>query len=270
MISVILTINNRTPEVCRAVAASFRLDGNKPDEFVVVLDRPDQETKRGALEAYTRLSCPVKFVEIEGKPGWLGPARAWNRGFDAASGDLFFCISSEVVQDAGNVLKAEKIFEGGNTVVFGACHNSEKTQEVQGFEPGLIADSSFPRPLGFIACMPAKNVREIGGFDEEFMGTEEAPNYWYDDDCFYLNLWKTGIEFVFDDSIHGIHLHHERPVLATPEGQAGIARNRALMIKKHGKDHVWPDVERIESTDSQGRKVWGHVLGKGYRMSDFE
>ena len=43
--SLVLTINNRTPEVSKAVADSFRLPGNEVDEVVVVLDRPTSEAR---------------------------------------------------------------------------------------------------------------------------------------------------------------------------------------------------------------------------------
>ena len=65
-------------------------------------------------------------------------------------------------------------------------------------------------------------VRQVGGMDEGFMR-----GLWYDDDAFTYELWQTGLPFVFDDSVSGVHQHHERPVLATPDGQAAIARVRS-------------------------------------------
>ena len=243
--SLILTINNRSPQVSRLVAESFALPGNKVDETIVVLDRVDLATKGGAEAAYTSLKCPVRFVETRGLPGWRGPAMAWNIGFAAAQGDLLYCISSEVVQNAGNVETARALAADFKTVVFGACHNSTPVNLVVGAEPGLLVSSKMPRPLGFIACLPRWAVKRVGGFDEAFMGTDEAPGYWYDDDDFYLRLWQTGLDFLFDDSIHGIHLDHPRPILDTPLGQAGIARNASLMMEKHHTAHPWPNLPKI-------------------------
>jgi hypothetical protein len=257
-LSLILTINNRMPEVSRQVANSFLLPGNEVDEAVIVLDRPTPEARAGATEAYQGLPGTLRFVEVEGPPGWRGPARAWNAGFKAATGDLFYCISSEVVQDAGNVDKARALCADGKTVAFGACHNSTPVNLVVGAEPGLLVSSKMPRPLGFIVCMPAKNVCDIAGFDEAFMGTPDAPNYWYDDDDFMLRLWRSGLNFVFDDAIHGTHLHHERPDLATPEGQAGIQRNAAYMLKKHGTMMPWTNLPRMTSY-APGRLTWSHL-----------
>ncbi len=264
-VSIILTVNNRSPEVCKQVAESLALPGNEADELIVVLDRPDLATLKAACEAYGDTNHTVRFVEITGEPGWLCPAKAWNAGFNAASSDLLYCISSEVVQEAGNVKKATDLcgkWVGGapdnrvvnyNTAVFGACHNSTAENLVVGAEPGLLASSKMPRPLGFIVCMPSWAVKKIEGFDEEFM-----KGFWFDDDDFFLRMWGAGVNFLFDDSIHGVHLHHERPGLATPEGQAGIERNRATMLKKHGTIHPWPTLPKVV-TQRDGQTKWEHV-----------
>jgi len=256
-LSLILTVNNRTPEVSKAVADSLRLEGNQPDELVVVLDRPTREVEKGAMEAYSTVVTghKLKFAFVPGPAGWLGPARAWNHGFRTATGDYLYLISSEVVQDAGNLRKAREYCENHpNMALFGACHNSKLTQEVQGFAPGLLADSSFPRPLGFICCLPADKVKEIGGFDETFMN-----GFWYDDDDFFLRLWGTGLDFTFTDDIHGVHQHHERPDLATPEGQAKIKINQDCFQKKHGNslDFIWPNLPRITSR-TKNSATWMH------------
>ncbi len=253
-LSLILTVNNRTPEVSQAVADSLRLEGNQPDELIVVLDRPTEMASRGAYAAYFGKSpFHAKFVEIKGEPGWKGPAKAWNKGFEAATGDYFYLISSEVVQDPGNLRKAREYCSNHpNVALFGACHNSEKTQEVQGFAPGLLADSSFPRPLGFICCLPADKVKEINGFDETFMN-----GFWYDDDDFFLRLWGTGVDFTFRDDIHGIHQHHDRPDLATTKGQLKIKHNEWLMMQKHGTNHPWPTLPRITS-NTKNSATWMH------------
>ena len=253
-LSIILTVNNRTPEVSRLVAESLKLPGNEVNDIIVVMDRPTLEAEKGAIAAYgdRNLRLPVRFIYVKGSTGWKGPARAWNAGFKAATGDLFYCISSEVVQEAHNVEKARVLCADNNTVVFGACHNSIPENLVVGAEPGELVSSNMPRPLGFIVCMPKENVELVGGFDEKFM-----QGYWFDDDDFFLEMWHTGVDFVFDDGIHGTHLHHARPVLSTEEGKAGILRNRAYMLKKHGTIHPWADLIRVESRQ-EGRLRWGH------------
>ena len=221
--------------------------------MIIVLDRATPEAEEGAAEAYTDFEFPVKFVIIQGPPGWICPAAAWNAAYQAASGNTLFCTSSEVVQDAHNVQKAQEICKNDDTIVFGACHNSEKTNLVTGAEPGLLVSSKMPRPLGFIACVPAKNMYEVGGNDLEFM-----KGLWYEDDDLYLRLWRTGLNFQFNDNIHGTHLDHPRPDLDTPAGQAKIATNQAYMIKKHGLAHPWPSLIRLEQRQ-EGKLTWMHV-----------
>ena len=124
-VSIVLTVNNRPPEVSQKVAESLALPGNEADELIVVLDRPDDEARSGAVLAYNDCGHHVRFLKIYGEPGWKCPAKAWNEGFKAATSDLLYCISSEVVQEEGNVQKAVQLAKDGNTAVFGACHNSK-------------------------------------------------------------------------------------------------------------------------------------------------
>jgi len=253
-VSIILTVNNRPPEVSRQVADSLMLKGNEADQLVVVLDRPTEEARKGAVNAYAGLTGnPTVFVDVPGEQGWKGPARAWNAGIKAATGELLYCFSSEVVQDEGNVEKAVKLCANMQTALFGACDNSTPVNLVVGAPPGLLVSSKMPRPLGFIVAMPSWAVNLIGGYDEEFT----KRGFWYDDDDFFYRLWRTGVDFMFDDSVHGIHLDHARPGLETPEGQAGIKRNEEYMMSKHGVLHPLTDVLRTQEF-SEGRVVWRH------------
>jgi len=251
-LSLCLTVNNRPEGVSRQVAASLRLPGNQPDELILVLDRPTEDARDAAIAAYKDFDFPVRTIHIPGKPGWLCPARAWNHAFAAVTSDLIYCISSEVVQDAGNIEKAREICKDGKTVVFGACENSKPTSLVVGAEKGELASSILQRPLGFIACMPTNNVMSIGGCDEAFMD-----GLWFEDDDFYLRLWWTGVNFVFDDGIHGIHLDHPRPDLETPAGLAKTRQNAAIMKSKHGLEHVWNQLPRITECYEK-RTIWKH------------
>ncbi len=148
----------------------------------------------------------------------------------------------------------EAATEGDDSAVFGACHNSQPESLVVGAEPGLLVSSKMPRPLGFIVCFPACSAAQISGFDENFM-----KGFWYDDDDFFYRMWKdAGLNFAFVDSIHGVHLHHERPGLKTRDGQLGILRNEKLMRKKHGSAHVWATLEKTVQY-GDGITTWRHA-----------
>lgn len=256
-LSVILTIHDRPAEVSRLVADSLRLPGNEPDELVVVMDRPTGPAFKGAVEAYRDVAKVVKWPALEGEPGWLCPARAWNAGFAEASGEFVYCISSDTVQAAGNVERARALIADGHTVLHGKaeCSCGPEGQEVNwgGMAPGnLLGDAAHARPLGFIWAGPLAKVLGMGGFDEAFMD-----GLWHDDDDFFLRLWKTGVDFLFDDSVAGMHQHHERPGLAGSEGAVKISRNRALMMQKHGTTAPWASTQR-RVRYGPGRTRWEH------------
>lgn len=253
-LSACLTINDRAADASAKVAASFRLPGNRPDEMVVVLDRPTEDAERGAVESYGDLPWDVRFAVIDGPGGWLCPARAWNVAYQTATGDLLYCISSDVVQDAGNVDAAREICAAGDTVLFGACHNVGADDP-----PGeLYVGCLLPRPIGFITCMPSAVVQAIGGNDEEFMD-----GLWYEDADLSYRLWRQGLDFVFDDGVHGNHLHHERPALDADAGKAKREKNAALMLRKYGMLTPWWLAEQMVFTyetpaGRPSRLRWSH------------
>lgn len=257
MNTVILTIHNRPAAVSQAVAASLAFPGNRPDMLVVVMDRPLDYARAGAMAAYQNVPCPVEWVEVQGTPDvWLCPARAWNSGFARAAevnpDGTWFVMSSEVVldKDAVDIACSES---GPKTVVFGSCHNSVPRQLVTGAAPGLLVSSTMPRPLGFLAALPATKVREIGGFDDAFM-----EGFWFDDDDFFFRLWNAGCNFMWDDRAHGTHLDHDRPSLDTAEGQNKITINRARMSLKYGRPDVWSNLPKRVTFDTS-KTIWTHA-----------
>ena len=252
-VSLILTIHNRPPEVTKAVRNSFDLKGNAPDEVVIVLDRPTDEARSAAIAAWSDTSWPTKFVEIPGPVKWMCPARAWNHAYNAATSDLLYQISSEVVQVAGNLDRARDATGWLDVALFGACTNSVARPLVNGAPPGFLAGSRLPRPLGFIVCMPRAKILSIGGNDEAFMN-----GLWYEDDDLFFRLWRSGLDFIFDDAISGVHLDHDRPDLLTPEGQAAIQKNAVLMVRKHGTTSPLQSVQKI-AHNTPGRVRWFRI-----------
>jgi hypothetical protein len=236
-LSVCMTINDRPKYVLDAVFRSLRLQDGLIDQIVICFDgAPHGIIGHVEEEAYSLMGekIDVRMPKIDRPPGWLSPVRAWNRAFAEVTSELTYCISSEVIQAPGNILRAKELLAKQPAVVFGKCECScgPDGREVNwdGPTPGnLLVDSAHPRPLGFIMAMPTWVLRATGGYDEEFM-----EGYWLDDDDFVYRIWQEGPAFIFDDGISGVHQHHERPVLDTPEGQAGIARNQAYMMQKYG------------------------------------
>ena len=253
-LSALMTINSRETPVLDAVFGSLR--GQPFDELVIVLDRSPSEVEEH-VRGWWKDDKRVVYAVIEGSPGWRSPVPAWNRAFATMTGDHLYAFSSEVVHAPQNIEVARRLLAASpNSLVFGkaSCSCGPEGREVNwgGMAPSnLLVDAAHPRPLGFIWAGPVANVRRVGGMDPEF-----AKGLWYDDDDFFYRLWQSGLDFIFTDEISGVHLHHERPVLATPEGQALIARNAAYMLAKHGSLHPLVAVPRLLAAPGETR--WMH------------
>ena len=255
-ISVVLTVQERKREDLWRVFDSLR--DQVHDSMVLVIDRTPTELLRG-MRDYWQDDPRVNCVLLDGDPGWRSPVAAYNAGLSAVVTDLLYFISSDTVQEPGNVARARSLLEADdNIVVHGKaeCSCGPQGQEVNwgGQAPGnLLCDAAHPRPLGFIWAMHARYLKHGLMYDEAF-----SEGLWHDDTDFMLRLWNRGLDFVFDDSIAGTHLHHARPGLEGQEAAEKIARNAALMLRKHGTTYPWPTLPRINILD-QGRTEWRHL-----------
>jgi GT2 family glycosyltransferase len=268
-ISILIAIHNRSADVSRRVSDSFDLPGNTPDEVVVVLDRPTAEARKGAIEAWACKPYPVRFVDIPGTPEWLCPARAFNMGLLDCHGEYVICLSSEVVLDENAITRIRERIARRPVILFGRCDDSgDLGPVVSGPNPMLLCGAQQPRCAPFIMAAPMWAMRTIEGWDLEFMA-----GFWYDDDDLCFRLARLGIPFLFDDSIHGVHLSHPRPVLDSPEGKAKIATNAALMRRKWNSEHPWVDAEKL-SIRAPGRTMFILTdripMMDGYRSSFFQ
>ena len=255
-LSACITINDRDVSVLDTVFESMKEQAH--DEFVIVLDRTPAPLA-DYCRRWWRNDPRTRFVEVKGAPGWRSPVKAWNAGYAAVTGDLLYCFSSETTQAVGNVQNARMLLAAEpQSVVFGKCECScgPWGQEVNwnGTAPGnLLCSAEHPRPLGFIWAAPMAPVRAMGGWDEEY-----DRGLWYDETDFFFRLWNQRLNFVFDDTISGTHLHHDRPVLATLEGHAATQINMAYTLSKYGTlAPLTPaNVREVRTT---GRTIWHHA-----------
>lgn len=262
-VSVVLTINDRPIPVMEKVFHSLGQQGPHAggwDQLVVVLDRAPQHVKEWVHTHLLMLPSAV-VVAVEGAPGWLCPAKAWNVGLGRVTSEVTYCISSEVIQAEGNIVRAKHLLASTQAVVFGKAVESDPDTTKYSVAGGILCSSTNPRPLGFIMALPTWMVRATGGYDEGFM-----QGYWYDDDDFTFRLWRLGQPFVFADAISGVHQSHERPVLDTPAGQDGIRRNAQYIVSKHGTQHPVVDqlaAGKLSIVEREGLTVWFPHTGGG-------
>lgn len=233
-ISVIMTVNDRPPDVLRAVLASFRwFPGNNYDELVIVNDRGDRAAIEAAL-ADVRVADAV-IVDIPGPPGRLCPAAAWNAGFAAATGSHFYCISSETVQTPLSVMRAREFAAClPEQIVFGRAEHAGLFYTwiaPDGKETRAMSKSSSPLPRGFVWVLPRVWLGRIDppGYDPIYMG-----GFCYEDDDLMFRLFSAGATFLFCDDICGFHIEHGREFLVTDEGRAAVQRNGDIFVAKYG------------------------------------
>lgn len=256
--SIIITINERDVSVLQTVFKSVRVQLEAHDEFIIVLDRTPAPLAE-YVKNYWHGNAQVVVVERDGPPGWRSPVKAWNAGFERVSKPFIYAFSSETTQNDGNFERARTLLVNNPRVLlFGKteCTCGPYGTEVNwnGTAPGnLLCDSDHPRPLGFIWAGPTDAIKAVGGYDENFY-----EGYWFDDNDFYARLWNDGLDFAFDDSIAGNHIHHERPDIGTINGQMGIERNRLYMMHKWGcLDPMANMAKKVEY--DKGRTIWRHV-----------
>lgn len=248
-LSAVITLYERPISALDVVFESMR--NQTHDEFLIVLDRSPLQLA-DYCKKWWRGDSRTRFVEVIGEPGWRSPVKAWNAGYRHVTGDALYCFSSETVQAAGNLAKARSMLEAEpGTLVFGKaeCSCGPQGSEVNwgGTAPGnLLCDSYHPRPLGFIWAAMRDKVQE---WDERF-----DSGFWHDEADMFYRLWRSGLDFAFDDSISGTHLHHERPELT----QVGIRTNAAYMMWKHGSLDPLNQSPKLV-TQTPGRTVWRHL-----------
>jgi hypothetical protein len=120
----------------------------------------------------------------------------------------------------------------------------------------VITCSYSPSPLGFAWLMPMDKFKQIGGFDEIYMG-----GYCYEDDDFVMRLWGAGVDFAFIDDILGFHIEHRRDHLRDEDGRVSI--NAKIFRERWGKQNAVRNL--IEELSSSNRIKVGPI-GLGFML----
>lgn len=248
-VSIVLTLHDRPAETVLAVLESLCAQGQ--EETVIVLDR----TPARLAELVRKYPIPGRrvFPVIEGAPGWREPVGSWNLGLEAATGDITFALSSDVVQNPGNVARARGVLASIDCAVFGQVLDSEYVEA-----PGkphqlpVLCSSGCPRPLGFLWALPTWAMRKAGGYDPVFQdgqGAEDLDLAW--------RLWDMGLRFMFWDAIAGVHQAHPRPHL----DRKLMDRNDRIFLNRWGRQQLAPDRREIRTAIEPGQPeafIWAN------------
>lgn len=261
-LSVCLTINNRMPETCRAVSDSLLLPGNRPEEVIVVLDRPEPDIRKGAIDAYSRLNdhgILTRFVNLEGKSGWRCPSMAWNAAFGAATGDAIYCLSSETIQSSGSMDEVRHLLITRMRIIFPkvvcSCRPQGHAIEADGTPTGnTLSSADFPRPVGYIWATHRSLVLSVGGYDQAFNN-----GIGHEDTDMFLRFWDLGMEFEFTDAASGLHICHDQPQFKGEERGLQMAkRNLSVFMYRYGTLDPWAKRNR-KITSAPGITLWEHT-----------
>ena len=106
-VSVVVTTIEGREELLERSLWCYTKQTYSPLEVIVVADRPETSRTQELVQAYQdRLD--VKYVEMEGEPGWRGPGYALNRGIAASSGSVVINSCSEILMEFDAIEAAVK------------------------------------------------------------------------------------------------------------------------------------------------------------------
>lgn len=272
---VAMTVYDRQPDVLRSVIHSLSFPGNMPDALVVCYDRASDEARTAVRESCRSIGLDLRESSLDDSAdGFRCPSLAWNTVFSRIPESHALCISSDCVLAPHSVHKAFHMalyFDDwmivGRADHCGPSYSSSITirtrsrNEPMSFLSRTMTSSHYFKAIGFAWVLPMTRVRRIGGYDLEFMG-----GFCFEDDDFTIRMWDTGMNIMFLDDLHALHIEHQRPHVLDEEK---IQRNKALFENRHGpaeceerskglpkqgfNPHIW-----VNEDSGPGLSVWCH------------
>ena len=263
-----MTFFDRNAETVRATFAGLSLPGNHVDVLAVCFDRADEPQRERVRAECKRLGITLREASlVDDYVGPRCPSRAWNLAYGLIpEATHCFSMSSDVVLAPRAIDMAYYYAQilPNHLIIARAEHSGSSyfwNQQLvfsNGGNANIICRtmtcSYAPSPLGFAWLMPMKEFRQIGGFDEIYMG-----GYCYEDDDFVLRLWNAGVDFVFIDDIVGFHLEHKRDHLRDEDGRVSI--NAKIFKDRWGRQDA---VRGLTETLSISNRVRIGNIGLGF------
>jgi hypothetical protein len=201
-------------------------------EVIVVDDRGAGDANRQVCQAF-----PVRYIRIDGEPGFKNPAKARNTAYRAAVGDIVICQSDDVIHSADTICRLMGELRLKEFLI-ATVWNVDKDLlpiglrgfGVRGESIRLLTGRDNQRPLFFLGSLWRKDLCAIGGNDEDFptYGKEDA---WFAD-CLTRGL---GLKVRYLDVL-GYHQDHARPPDVVSMGKAAneVYRRKVSEAKKTG------------------------------------
>jgi len=247
-VSILTAVHDKPLEVWDKVLTS--LSYQQADEVVIVHDRAPQ----AILERSAAIPGVVP-VNLAGPKGWRSPCVSFNAGLAKVTGDVVLVSHSDIVQAPGNVERLRGHFsEHPDSVLFGTVVESNPEKLIGAGNAGtILMGTQNPRPLTWSMATKVESLRGISGWDEAYM-----QGVCYEDDDLTARLWKSGLDFHFNDDFLAIHETHDRAYF----NSFRTLPNMTTFVNRYGCQSAHDYVRRskpIVENGIPGRLVWKHA-----------
>lgn len=251
-----ITLYDRTPQVITSMFNSLLFPGNRVDAIAVCYDRAPRKSVDllRNLCAKNRIELRESFLDDD-EVGSRCPAAAYNKSLGLVSESHVFCLSSDIVlapHSIGMAYELSRVCPDDAIIGMVTHCGPSYYWDCGGRRQRIQTSSENPMPMGFCWLIPMDRVRQLGGYDEIYMG-----GLCFEDDDFVRRLWMTGINFIFCDDISGSHIEHDREHCVKNDGR--VQRNRKIHQSRHSESPDFSDVFPGS----------GHVYLSGTNMLDY-
>lgn len=203
-VSICIATKDKFARLSKVLPSIYRQNVNFEFEVIVVDDGSSDNTP-GLLETFSKTKENFTSLRLENSTH-RNPSIARNVAYKYATGDIIIAQSDDVVHISDAISQLCNRLHPGTFVIAQVVNVMFETHEVvREYNP--LTGSKNRRPFFFLGALWRKDLYSVGGNDEDFVDPGYDDN-WFGDCLMYgLNLKP-----IYDDSILGFHLKHERPV----------------------------------------------------------
>ncbi len=227
-ISIVMAYFNRLPHLAKTLESISFSSVRDRCEIIIVDDGSESKHDPNSV---TKFGLNVKVITIpDGERKWKNPCVPFNRGFDAATGDIVVIQSPECFH-VGDILSSASSMKCNEYLSYSVLNLIESThvkkfekmtakaiynQANRIFNVDNVSDDvtknhwynhPFYRPRGyhFISAIWRKHLVDINGFDERY-----ANGHAWDDDDLIERIKRYGLDItcVPPQTVFGIHQYH--------------------------------------------------------------